>query len=118
MAVVLSATPAPFALRTIVVFTFALTCPGLPIVSRLHRTDWLEQVVLAIGLSLCLTTLVAEAMSLAGHWSPAGGMAALAAFTTLGALIPLRRAAPATDAVPQPSQSEGPPPDPWVSKGV
>jgi hypothetical protein len=88
LAVLMSVIHTAPALRGAVVFTFALTCPGLPIVSRLHHREPLERAVFAVGLSICLSTVVAETMALAGRWSPAGGMAVLAAITTVGALLP------------------------------
>jgi hypothetical protein len=118
LAVLMSMVTVASGLRAAVVFTFALTCPGLPIVSRLHRRDPVEQVVFAVGLSICLSTLVAESMALAGRWSPSAGMAALAGITTVGALLPVGASPLHSADNGQPENSQPAPAGPRSPKGA
>lgn len=118
LAVVMALVPVSSGIRAAVVFTFALSCPGLPIVSRLHRRDPLEQLVLAVALSICLSTVVAEAMALSKVWSPAGGMAVLATLTTVGALLPAgEKTAAHAPGAGQRGERRAVPADPWSVKG-
>lgn len=75
--------------RAVVVFWFFLTCPGLALVGILGIRDWLDEAVVAIGLSFALGTIVAIIMVLAKIWSPDAGLAVLIAISVLGAVLQL-----------------------------
>jgi hypothetical protein len=77
----------PVPVRVVLVFGFCMFGPGLPWVLRLRSSDLLEVGVLAMAVSVCLSALLAEAMALAGMWSPLGALSLLAALTTIGAFF-------------------------------
>jgi hypothetical protein len=57
-------------LRPLLVVPFLLVCPGMALVHRLHLAEWWIELMLAIGISIVLDTLLATAMVYAGVWSP------------------------------------------------
>jgi hypothetical protein len=57
-------------LRPLLVVPFLLVCPGMVLVHRLRLAEWWVELVLAIGVSIAIDTLLATAMVYAGVWSP------------------------------------------------
>ena len=57
-------------LRPLLVVPFLLVCPGMVLVRRLHLAEWWVELLLAIGISVAVDTLLATAMVYAGVWSP------------------------------------------------
>jgi len=57
-------------LRPVLVLPFLLVCPGLAVVRRLRLTNWWLELLLAIGASVAIETLLATIMVYAGVWSP------------------------------------------------
>jgi hypothetical protein len=78
---------APQPVRTIFVFWFFLTCPGMAVVGLIGIRDRVAEVVLAIALSLALDTGVALVMGLAEVWSPDAGLAVLIGISLVGAVL-------------------------------
>jgi hypothetical protein len=78
---------APQPTRSIFVFWFFLTCPGIAVVGLLNIRDRLNEVVLGVALSIAVDTGVALVMALAKVWSPDLGLAVLIGFSLLGAAI-------------------------------
>jgi uncharacterized membrane protein len=91
VATALAFATAPVAVRAPVIFGFAMVGPGLALVGFLRRLDALERLVLAVGVSVSLSALIAEAMALAGHWNAGAGIAALALIATGAAALQARR---------------------------
>lgn len=91
LVVLLVVLAAPVPLRVVAVFGFATVGPGLPLAGLLKRCAPLERLALAVGVSVSLTTLLAEAMSLSGMWSPTLGMVALAVVCSAGVSLRLVR---------------------------
>jgi uncharacterized membrane protein len=79
--------------RTIVVFAFVLTGPGIAIIRLLPLRNPLEQAVLALALGMSLATLVAEAAAIAHILRPTLVLAILAGFCTAAALTEMTQAA-------------------------
>ncbi len=84
----LTALPAGSALRAGVVFLFLLSCPGAALVRHWPGHDGLERSVLAVGVSMALTMVVAETLVVTRTWSVPVALAALALITSIGALLP------------------------------
>ena len=57
-------------LRPLLVVPFLLVVPGMVLVRRLRLAEWWVELVLAVGLSIAVNTLLATAMVYAGVWSP------------------------------------------------
>jgi uncharacterized membrane protein len=73
--------------RALVAFWFLLLCPGLAIVRPLRLGDRTGELMVAIGVSLALETLLAAAALYAGVWSPLGILLALSLITLAGAAV-------------------------------
>jgi uncharacterized membrane protein len=88
---VLGLTPLPIGggLRTVAAFIFLLACPGAAVVRHWPSEDGLERCVLAVGVSMALTMVVAETLIVTHAWSAPVALATLAVFTTVGALLPV-----------------------------
>lgn len=72
------------ALRTGVLCTFVLACPGTAW-SRLLRTgDPVDVLALGLAISIALAAVIGQTMALAGWWSPGTGYMVLAAITAVG----------------------------------
>jgi hypothetical protein len=121
LAVVISAAPdVPVLFRAVVVFTFVLVGPGIPIIGLLAQGEPLEHFVLAVMASMSLATVVAEGMALLCWWSGLGGLAALAGVTTIAAALEgsreragqARLEPPRPDAAPRTAQDSSP--EPWA----
>jgi uncharacterized membrane protein len=76
-------------LRAVAAFIFLLACPGAAVVRHWPSEDGLERFVLAVGVSMALTMVVAETLIVTHTWSAPVGLAILAGFTTAGALVPV-----------------------------
>jgi hypothetical protein len=76
-------------LRPILVFGFLLICPGMAFVRLLHLRDRFAELMLAVALSLAITTLVSEMLVLMGIWSPAGSVLAIVSIAIAGAVLQL-----------------------------
>jgi uncharacterized membrane protein len=57
-------------LRPWLVVPFLLVCPGMVLVHRLRLDEWWVELLLAVGISIAVDTLLATAMVYAGVWSP------------------------------------------------
>ena len=84
----LTALPIGGGLRTVAAFLFLLACPGAAVVRHWPSEDGLERAVLAVGVSMALTMVVAETLIVTQAWSVPVALATLAVFTTVGALLP------------------------------
>ena len=86
LAVAITAAPhVPVPLRVLVVFTFVLVGPGIPIIGLLRHSRPLEHFVLALMVSMSLATVLAEGMALLGRLTGVAALAALAGITTVAA---------------------------------
>jgi|GEM_PF-3026062 uncharacterized membrane protein len=83
VAVAIVASHAPVPLRTIAVFGFSASGPGLALTAFLERRDRLERFVLAVALSLSVASLVSEAFALAHRFTAPTTLVTLAALTTV-----------------------------------
>lgn len=70
---------------TLITVWFVLICPGMAFVRLLGLTHWLEEWVLAVALSLALSTLVPEVMLYTRLWSPNLSLLVLMALSAVGA---------------------------------
>jgi uncharacterized membrane protein len=82
-AALLVATDSDSSLRPLVVVPFLLAGPGTAIVRLLRLGDRLEELMLAIAVSVSLGVLLALAMLYASVWSATAGVSILAAVTVL-----------------------------------
>jgi hypothetical protein len=57
-------------LRRLLVVPFLLITPGMVLVRRLRLAEWWVELLLAVGISIAVNTLLAMAMVYAGVWSP------------------------------------------------
>jgi hypothetical protein len=88
LAVMITAAPhVPVPLRVLVVFTFVLVGPGIPIIGLLRHSRPLEHFVLALMVSMSLATVLAEGMALLGRLTGLAGLVALAGITTVAAAL-------------------------------
>jgi uncharacterized membrane protein len=71
--------------RGTVTLWFFLVCPGLALVGLARITDRLAEAVLAVALSLALSTGVAVVMGLTDAWSTDAALAILLGISLLGA---------------------------------
>jgi hypothetical protein len=69
-----------------------LIIPGMAIIRLLHIEDRLAELVLAIALSLVISTLFAEIMVLTRLWSPPVGLAVLISISLIGAFLQIKDA--------------------------
>ncbi len=68
--------------RALLALLFLVTGPGAAAVGWLRGMDRLAQLAVALATSITVDCLVAEAMLLAGAWSPTAGVLAVAAVTS------------------------------------
>jgi hypothetical protein len=88
LAVLITAAPdVPVPIRVLVVFSFVLVGPGIPIIGLLRHSRPLEHFVLALMVSMSLATLLAEGMALLGRLTGLAALAALAGITTVAAAL-------------------------------
>lgn len=80
------------AFRSIILFWFILICPGMAFVRLLQIENVLTEIVLAIALSLVISTLLAEFMVLTHLWSPGVELAILIGISLLGAALQIKKA--------------------------
>lgn len=88
---VLTFTGALPGVRAFVVLPFLLLCPGMAWVRLLRLESALQELTLAVALSLVLATAVAGAMLYMGAWSPRGSLAVLLAITMLALVLDATR---------------------------
>ncbi len=79
--------PAPIAIRAPLVLVFALIGPGAGLVPLIALRDPLGEFTLALGVSCALDVIVALGLIYAHAWSPAAGLAILAALALAGAAV-------------------------------
>lgn len=72
-------------LRMLVSLLFLLTSPGMALVPLLHLSDWMNELMLGIALSLTIDSLIAAAALYAGMWNPDGVLAVLIGLSWMGA---------------------------------
>lgn len=87
-------------LRPILVFGFLLVCPGMAYVRLLHLHDRFTELILAVALSLVISTLISEMLVLMRIWSPLGSVLTIVIISMVGAalqLIGVRQPAAAGD---------------------
>jgi heme exporter protein D len=85
--VITAASDVPVPLRVLVVFTFVLVGPGIPIIGLLRHSRPLEHFVLALMVSMSLATVLAEGTALLGRLTGVAGLAGLAGITTVAAVL-------------------------------
>jgi hypothetical protein len=85
-AIVLVATGRIGTLRLVVVAAACLILPGLGWAFRSSLRDAGDKLALAIGISICVITLVGTTMAVTGRWSTSGGAIALVAVAITGFL--------------------------------
>src|SRR5215210_3165247 len=76
-------------LRPVVILWFLFICPGMAVVRLLALQDSLSELMLAVVISVTLTTGTALAMVYTALWSPRLGVILLAAFTLAATYLPL-----------------------------
>ncbi len=89
---------APAALRAAPVIAYVMTVPGLACVRLARLPDRLAEFALAVGLSLALAVIVAQAMIYLRVWSPTLGIVILTVIASIAAcaeLLGVRRPLPA-----------------------
>jgi len=74
-------------LHLLVALLFLLISPGMSLIPFLHLSDWMNELMLGIALSLTLDTLLAAAALYAGIWDPAGVLWVLIGLSWLGAAL-------------------------------
>ncbi len=74
-----------------VVLPFLLLCPGMAWIRLFRLEPGLQELTLAIALSLVLATGVAGGMLYAGAWSPRGSLAVLLVLTLLALVLDVAR---------------------------
>lgn len=89
---ILAGSNSGFVLRPILLFWFMLIIPGMAIIRLLHIEDRLAEMVLAVALSLVISTLFAEIMVLTRLWSPSVGLAVLVSISLIGAVLQIKDA--------------------------
>jgi hypothetical protein len=89
IALVLLRTPA--VIRAVPVLVYIAIVPGLACVRLTRLPERLSALVLGVGLSLALGTVVAIAMVYARLWSPTLGIAALGSIASIAAAVELLR---------------------------
>jgi hypothetical protein len=78
--------------RLLVALLFLLTGPGMSLIPFLHLSDWMNELMLGIALSLTLDTLFAAAALYAGAWDPAAVLWVLIGLSWVGAALQLWQA--------------------------
>jgi hypothetical protein len=75
--------------RPLITLWFLLICPGMAFVQLLQIRDSVNELVLAVALSLVLDLIVATAILYAGFWSPELILAILICLSLVGVLCQL-----------------------------
>jgi uncharacterized membrane protein len=73
--------------RALVAFWFLLLCPGFAVVRPLRLRDRTGELMVAIGVSIALETLLAAGALYARVWSPLGILVVLSLITLAGAAV-------------------------------
>jgi hypothetical protein len=74
-------------LRLLAAMLFLLISPGMALVPFLQLSDWMNELMLGIALSLTLDTLLAAAALYAGVWNPGAVLWSLIGLSWLGAAL-------------------------------
>lgn len=74
-------------LRALTTFGFFLLCPGMAFLPFLRIKDGSTELILAVALSICIGTGLAEWMVLAKTWQPELALSALVGLSVTGALL-------------------------------
>ena len=72
-------------LNMLAALLFLLISPGMALVPLLQLSDWMNELMLGIALSLTLDALIAAAALYAGLWHPGGVLGLLIGLSWLGA---------------------------------
>lgn len=72
-------------LNVLTALLFLFISPGMALVPLLQLSDWMNELMLGIALSLTLDALVAAAALYAGLWHPGGVLGVLIGLSWLGA---------------------------------
>lgn len=80
----------PVPVRFTLVGWFMFVIPGMAFVRLLHSLDVLQTWVLAVALSVVLSTALSMYMILARQWNPVNAMLALGLISICGAVLQLR----------------------------
>jgi uncharacterized membrane protein len=73
--------------RGFVVFAFLLVAPGLAFIRLFHIQDWMVELVLSIGLSVSIDTIVALILLYTQKWFPLIGFGIILAITGIGVIL-------------------------------
>ncbi len=74
-------------LGSAIIFLFMLVIPGLAYTRLVHIGDFLLEIVVAVGISLVLGTILAEGMVFLHIWSPNAGLGVLIGISLIGAFL-------------------------------
>jgi uncharacterized membrane protein len=77
--------------RPVVTLAFLAICPGMALLPLVRIDEPLSELVLAIGLSVALDTIVAASTLYAGAWSPDGALVILVVISAAGSVLQLVR---------------------------
>lgn len=69
------------------IFLFMLVIPGLAFTRLFRFNDLLTEIILAVALSIVISTILSEFMVLSHLWSPSAGFAVLVAISIYGAFL-------------------------------
>jgi O-antigen/teichoic acid export membrane protein len=89
LAILSLSTPVSLGVRPLLTIGFLLFCPGMAFIQLLQFKDLVQELVLAVALSLALDLLVAAAILYAGLWSPTLIMLILVGLSIIGVLCHL-----------------------------
>ncbi len=78
------------AIRPVFMFGFLLLCPGMALIGLFHLEDTLSELVLAVALSLVLSTLLAGLLLVSHLWSPSAELAVLIVISFIGANLQIK----------------------------
>ena len=76
--------------RAALIFWFILICPGMAFVRLIRPGDLLSEIMLSIGASLVVSTLIAGIQLITHQWSPLMELGILIAVSLLGASLQIR----------------------------
>lgn len=73
--------------RAIITAWFLLVCPGMAFVKLLHIEKWAIELVVALAVSIAISTLVSEVMALANIWMPRIALVVLMCISGVGVML-------------------------------
>lgn len=74
-------------LRAIITTWFLLICPGMAFVKLLRIEEQAIELVIALAVSIAMSTLVSEAMALANIWMPRIALVVLMGISGVGVML-------------------------------